>query len=230
MLRTSEISVRKESTTNERVSRRYNGNPLVRAEYLTSKGNSWINLDPLTITRTSIRLYKEYDLLLCGSSDRHIEDCHCATMQRHYGQRPFKCSFLGCYFSRHGFPIKSARNSHQSHHERPWKCSRSDCPYSQGFLSRKMRDQHWEQCHQEGRTENWFQHTPDENEIQPLLFDLVRADKVELVKSLLPRLVKCPSEVRNSLFSLAARSGSTAMVGLFEPRDRQYYKPKPRSI
>jgi hypothetical protein len=80
-----------------------------------------------------------------------------------------------------------------------------------------MRDQHWEQCHQEGRTENWFQHTPDENEIQPLLFDLVRADKVELVKSLLPRLVKCPLEVRISLFSLAARSGSTAMIDLFEP-------------
>lgn len=83
-----------------------------------------------------------------------------------------------------------------------------------------MRDQHWEQCHQEGRKEQWFQQTPDEDEIQPLLFDLVRANKVELVKSLLPRLAKCNFEVRTSLFSLAARSGSTAMVDLFEPGSR----------
>jgi Ankyrin repeat len=83
-----------------------------------------------------------------------------------------------------------------------------------------MRDQHWEQCHQEGRKEQWFQQTPDEDEIQPLLFDLVRANKVELVKSLLPRLVKCNFEVRYSLFSLAARSGSSAMLDLFEPGSR----------
>jgi len=80
-----------------------------------------------------------------------------------------------------------------------------------------MRDQHWEQCHQEGQKESWFQQTPDEDEIQPLLFDLIRADKVELVKSLIPQLVKFPLEVRNSLFSMAARSGSTAMVDVFEP-------------
>jgi hypothetical protein len=80
-----------------------------------------------------------------------------------------------------------------------------------------MRDQHWEQCHQEGRKEQWFQQTPDEDEIHPLLFDLVRANKVELVKSLLPRLVKCNLEVRFSLFLLAVRSGSIAMVDLFQP-------------
>jgi hypothetical protein len=77
-----------------------------------------------------------------------------------------------------------------------------------------MRDQHWGQCHQEGVKTNWFQQNPDEDEIQPLLFDLVRADRVELVKSLLPRLAKMSADIKNAIFILAAGSGSTAMVDL----------------
>jgi hypothetical protein len=80
-----------------------------------------------------------------------------------------------------------------------------------------MRDQHWEQCHQEGRKESWLQQTPDDDEIQPLLFDLVRADKVELVKSLTPQLAKCDYRVKGALLVLAAGSSSAAMVDLLKP-------------
>jgi hypothetical protein len=77
-----------------------------------------------------------------------------------------------------------------------------------------MRDQHWEQCHQEGQKTISFPQTPDEDEIQPLLFDLVRADRVELFKRLLPQYAKCKHSVKLELFKLAAGSGSTAMVDL----------------
>ena len=80
-----------------------------------------------------------------------------------------------------------------------------------------MRDQHWEQCHQERQKTNWLQQRPDDDELQPLLFDLVRADKVDLFRNLLPQFVKCNHEVKFALLILAAGSGSTAMVGLIEP-------------
>ena len=183
--------------------------------YLTSKETLWISLDPLTITCTSMHLYDQFDQLLCGSAQHHRDGCDCALVYRHYGQRPFKCSSLGCFFSRHGFPTKYARNSHQKHHERPWKCSRSDCTYSQGFLSRKMRDQHWDQCHQEGRSTAQFLQKPDEDELQPLLFDLIRSNKVELFESLLSQLINCTTEVKQPLFEFAMGSGSTAVLNLF---------------
>lgn len=190
---------------------------LIIPVYLISKGISWTSLDPLTSTRTSIRLYGILDELLCGASNFHKRDCHCSIIKQQYGQRPFKCGFLGCTFSRHGFQTKSARNSHQTCHDLPWKCNKPDCPFSKGFLSRKMRDQHWEQCHQEGRKATLFQQDLDEDELQPLLFDLVRTDKVELFKTLIPQFDKCKLEVRRELFKLASRSGSVAMLDLFKP-------------
>ena len=78
-----------------------------------------------------------------------------------------------------------------------------------------MRDQHWEQCHQEGQKTNWLQQkTPDEDDLQPLLFDLVRADKVDLFRSLLPQLGMCEPKVKHALLLLAAGSGSPAMIDL----------------
>jgi hypothetical protein len=79
-----------------------------------------------------------------------------------------------------------------------------------------MRDQHWQQCHQEGSKAVGFQQVPDEDEIQPLLFDLVRTDKVQLFKSLLSQFVACPKEVKKALFNFAAGSGSVDMLRLLK--------------
>jgi hypothetical protein len=80
-----------------------------------------------------------------------------------------------------------------------------------------MRDKHWEQCHQEDSKTICFQQDPDEDEIQPLLFDLVRTDKVQLIKTLIPRVEKCKWAVQHALYTLAVSSGSTAMVDLLVP-------------
>jgi hypothetical protein len=80
-----------------------------------------------------------------------------------------------------------------------------------------MRDKHWEQCCQEDSKTVCFQQDPDEDEIQPLLFDLVRTDKVQLIKTLIPRLKKCGSEVQGALYTLAVSSGSPAMIDLLVP-------------
>ncbi|PVH83873.1 hypothetical protein DL98DRAFT_486212 [Cadophora sp. DSE1049] len=188
-------------------------------DYSIRKDISWTSLNPLTVVQTSIRLYDALDQLLCGGGAQHKEECHCVVIGTHFGQRPYKCEFLGCPFGRYGFPDISSRKSHATHHELPWKCSRPDCQFSKGFLSRKMRDQHWEQCHREKTKAVKFEQIPDEDEIQPLLFDLVRNDKVQVFESLLPLFATCSQGVKDALFRLAASSRSTAMVRLFGLQD-----------
>ena len=186
---------------------------------------SWVTLDPLTMTRTSARLYSQFNRLLCDGSGYHKEDCLCDTLERHYGKNPFKCSFLGCFYGRYGFSKKATRDSHLRSHKRPWKCGRSDCQYSEGFLSRRMRDQHWERHHQENLSINWSQQNLDEDELQPLLFDAVKGDKVEMAIELLPQLprIKDHEAIRKELLLLAAGCASMAMVHLVQPNIESWH-------
>jgi hypothetical protein len=57
------------------------------------------------------------------------------------------------------------------------------------------------------------------DEIQPLLFDLVKADKVDVVRSLLDQYKALPQETQFALQECAASFGSAAMVDLIEPFD-----------
>ena len=86
-----------------------------------------------------------------------------------------------------------------------------------------MRDQHWQQHHQEKKKTEWLQQNPDEDEIQPLIFDLVRADKVEAMKSLLPRFTKDVEKVINELLVIVAGSGSPAMVDVLGQLFDEFY-------
>ncbi|KAK1952075.1 hypothetical protein LY78DRAFT_708336 [Colletotrichum sublineola] len=185
-------------------------------EYHLGKGSArWIHLDPLTNSFISIRIYNHLDQILCPTA-RHERDCVCATIYQHYGPRTFKCGFLRCYSHRHGFEARSTRNSHETHHEQPWKCDVPGCEYSStGFLTRRWRDYHLQSNHQpDEHTNSAALGDPDEDEIQPLLFDLVPANNVEAVRALLPRFKKLPRTVKRELITQIAKSGSPSMLTL----------------
>jgi len=186
--------------------------------YLIVPGSTWTSFDPLTISDISVRIYEQLGRLLCPTNNDH-KNCHCHTIQRHYGRRPFKCGFLSCSFNRHGFESSPLLRCHVKYHDRPWKCSVEDCEFAEkGFLSRKMRDEHLDHYHK-GEGPRWPSHLDktDADEIQPLLFDLVRADKVDAVRDLLPQFRDLDEEVREELQKSAAFSGSCTMIDLITP-------------
>lgn len=137
-------------------------------------------------------------------------------IQRHYGNRPFKCGFLNCIFRNHGFETRALRDSHMRHHDKPWKCSFHGCEYQDGgFLSRKMRDEHLDRSHQENNAVATFPtESLDPDEIQPLLFDLVKADNVVMVKGLLKQFESLEDYCKLELRKCAARFGSASMLEL----------------
>jgi hypothetical protein len=78
-----------------------------------------------------------------------------------------------------------------------------------------MRDEHLDSYHQEEKSQaKVLPNDLDEDEIQPLLFDLIRLDKVEAVKTILHHSNKLDSSVKTELIKLAAFSGSAAMLQL----------------
>ena len=175
--------------------------------------NAWTGLDPLTVCHISISIYIQFDGLLCGRK-KHKDGCNCWLLERHYGKRPFKCDVLGCSFRRHGFTTSRLRDSHVRHHDRPWKCAVQSCEYAEiGFLSRRMRDEHLDSGHREVESQvESLSSNLDIDEIQPLFFDLIRLDKVEAVKSILPHFSTLSQGVRSELDKLTAFSGSASMA------------------
>lgn len=78
-----------------------------------------------------------------------------------------------------------------------------------------MRDEHLDRFHQEEEAlRACTLEKPDADEIQPLLFDLVKADKVDVVKALLSEFNDLSDSTKLELRKLAVRSGSPTMVGL----------------
>ena len=177
--------------------------------------DTWTSFDPLTTCHTTGSLHWALPKLLCPTN-KHHDGCECAFLDRYYGPRPFKCGFLSCHYFRHGFATEKSRDSHERHHDRPWKCSVPSCEYFEiGFLSRRMRDEHLGSHHMPAESETKLvPHDIDADELQPLLFDLINLDKVDAVKSLLPRIKGLKDSIQEELTELAASFGSQAMFQL----------------
>jgi len=79
-----------------------------------------------------------------------------------------------------------------------------------------MRDQHWEHCHNEQTSTTQIPENIDEDEVLPLLFDLVRSDKVILFKSLLPQSITLSGKAKDELFNFSMEYGSPAILDLLK--------------
>ena len=89
-----------------------------------------------------------------------------------------------------------------------------------GFQSQSQFQKHWLRCHQDAAPKpNQPIDDPDDDEIQPLLFDLVTMGKLDDVNRLLPRFRKLPHVVKLELKKLAAFTGSLAMARLLIEAD-----------
>ncbi|KAI1420542.1 NACHT domain protein [Xylaria sp. FL1777] len=194
------------------------------SEHRMYLGAPWIDLDPLTTSESSVRIFKAVEDLLThnqadGYSHEHI-------IRRWYGQRPYKCHYLSCDFNRTGFVDISQVRSHEKNHERPWKCSFPDCEYANGgFLTGKMRDDHLERAHSKG-TKHTLHLTKlgDHAATESLLVDLAKlglADDVEYLLSFMPL---SPSQMSTQwteeMWDAAILSGSLPMVKLCDSKLR----------
>lgn len=175
----------------------------------------WTNLDPLTVSQTTITIHETMESLLdCKEVSHSYPNCHCSVIRMKYGSRPFKCSLIHCPFRRDGFAARAERNSHERNHDRPWKCSVPTCEYvNGGFLSRKMRDEHLDHYHQDITSNQLpFMTQPHKDEIQPLLFDLIAANEVKAVEALLPSITTLRDDIQLELWALAAAQNSVSML------------------
>jgi Ankyrin repeat len=94
-----------------------------------------------------------------------------------------------------------------------------------------MRDEHWGRYHQPSEPERaLLLDDPDEDEVQPLLFDLVKADNVAAVEAFLPQFNKLPEAVKGEMKELVAFSGSLAMLQLLVKSSINPQKIEPKLV
>ncbi|KAH0566067.1 hypothetical protein GP486_000532 [Trichoglossum hirsutum] len=188
-----------------------------QSDWRLDEDNVWMNHDPLTLSYTSIRVREQFERLLCPDND-HTQSCHCAQLRWHYGLRLFKCGFVTCPFHHLGFENRSLRDTHTRHHDRPWKCKISTCDFAIiGFSTLSEYQDHCRRCHDEAKLSCVdLVEPPDKDEIQPLLFELIRADKITEMESILPQTKDFNSQytfgLRDAVFRTAGAIGSLAMA------------------
>lgn len=176
-------------------------------------GNSWVNLDPLTISQMLLRVQKQHEALV--SHAKHME-----SITSHYGPRFHRCTYAFCQHSYRGFDSQNDRDAHIKNHGKPWKCSTSNCDFSTiGFSTKARRNEHWLKVHISALDQLDDFMNLDVAEAQPVLFTLVMGDDVNGVRRLLsaPGGRQLNNEILDSARYHAAKAGSMAVTRLLTP-------------
>ena len=174
----------------------------------------------------SVRIYEQLEGLMCDERAKHKEPCHCATLQKHYGPKIFKCTFPSCGLNRQGFDTRHARKTHIEHHARPWKCSVRSCPYAViGFAKMGARRDHWIKRHRISAPPdpvNLAPHQLSRDDLQVLMFELTKAGDIDGLLRLLSQFT-LPSWERRPALLLAAKMGSLPMVEVLSHGDEYWF-------
>lgn len=65
-----------------------------------------------------------------------------------YGEKPYKCPKLTCYYFHEGFEDAKTLKKHINQHERPFNCAVPDCSFTEfGFTSNNQLEKHTRVCH-----------------------------------------------------------------------------------
>ncbi|KAH7255143.1 uncharacterized protein BKA55DRAFT_563482 [Fusarium redolens] len=185
-----------------------------KSDFHLNNPNQWLHTSPLSLPQVSIALHERLDdLVEQGYSSLEL-------ISYHYGPKYLTCGFLGCHYRRYGFETKAIRQAHEKHHQKPWNCSYPGCRYeTRGFISRKMRDHHLKTGHPHSADPDLpdpsFPEKFEDEEIQPLMFDLIESNQVQIITSLTPRLDSLERSVQRELSNYAARMGSSSILQLF---------------
>ncbi|PQE07875.1 hypothetical protein CJF32_00003003 [Rutstroemia sp. NJR-2017a WRK4] len=186
-----------------------------------------IALDPLTVTQTSVLIEKAINDLICRNQTIHGNNCYCDQIRDYSGDRLFKCHFSHCHFRRQGFARMGDLKSHEKYHDRPWKCDVSTCEYANGgFLSRRMRDEHFEKAHQGQSSDAVLPLSQtDRDDLKSMVIDLLLntdAENVDSIKSTV-KLANLKDYEEDAIFPQIAARGSIYQLRLakelFEPSD-----------
>ncbi|VZI19679.1 unnamed protein product [Fusarium fujikuroi] len=164
-----------------------------KSDFQINSPEQWLPTSPLSIPHISITLHERLDGL-------DLEE--------------------GCYYRRYGFETKTGRRAHEKNHQKPWYCSTPGCRYAtQGFISRKMRDDHFENGHSHaadpGSSSTILPQKIENEELQPLIFDLIEINNVEIIKTLMPYLRNSNRYVQIAIAIHAAKMCSHSILQLF---------------
>ncbi|KAF5668760.1 Nacht domain-containing protein [Fusarium denticulatum] len=184
-----------------------------KSDFRINNPEQWLHTSPLAIPRISITLHERLD----GLDDNKLSTLQ--SLSYHYGPMYFRCGFLGCVYHRYGFETKTSRQAHEKDHQKPWNCNVPGCRFViQGFISRKMRDDHLKNGHLHAADHGTSSTSPllkiEDEELQPLMFDLIETNRVEIITPMIPRLCSLERPVQVEFAMHAARIGSHAILQL----------------